>query len=61
MPAFSISSISTIGLSDRMAVSAIISARDWPPLSAVSGESAMIGSPVSRFACAITSCISFSM
>ena len=53
IPAFSISSIRTIGEELNIAVSAIISALDCPPLSAVTGVSSLNCSPARLFASSI--------
>ena len=53
MPAFSISSIRTIGEELKIAVSAIISARDCPPLKAVTAVCGLKRSPASLFAASI--------
>jgi hypothetical protein len=55
MPAFSISSSSTIGALPITTASATSSARVWPPESSVIAASRMIGSPVSWFANSIVS------
>jgi len=54
MPAFSISSMSTIGESLITAMSAAMRARDWPPLRMVSWKEGSTGSPVRVLAMAIT-------
>ena len=53
IPAFSISSINTIGDELKIAVSAIMSALDCPPLSAVIGVSSRNCSPASLLAASI--------
>ena len=53
-PAFSTSSTSTTGAAASTAVSAIMRARDWPPLRAQSGVSSSKGSPHSRQAASMT-------
>ena len=54
IPAFSISSMRTIGESLITAMSAVISALDWPPLRIVRWWPGWTGSPVRVFASSIT-------